>query len=109
MQSRDCSKCTSPMTEGFITDQGHGMIVVPKWVDGPPRKSAWVGVRIGGRKRTEVSTWRCRRCGFLESYAADEPNLAEEVEMRSQVKILLIGLLIVTAIALAVIAALSVG
>ena len=86
------------MSDGFITDQGHGVIVVPNWVEGPPRKSAWTGVRLSGRARSEVSTWRCRRCGLLESYAIEEPSLAQEAQVRSQAKALMVIALIVTVV-----------
>lgn len=102
MQSKDCGKCAAPMTEGFITDQGHGIIVVPNWVEGPPRTSSWVGVRIGGRPKSQVSTWRCRRCGFLENYATQEPNLAQEAQARTQLKAMVIIVLAVAAILLAI-------
>jgi hypothetical protein len=90
------------MTEGFITDQGHGLIVVPNWVEGPPRTSAWVGVRLSGKARSQVSTWRCRRCGFLENYAAEEPSLAKEAQARFQAKALLLVVFVLTAITVAV-------
>jgi hypothetical protein len=90
------------MTEGFTTDQGHGIILVPNWVEGPPRKSAWVGVRVGGKPKSEVSTFRCDRCGFLEHYALQQPSLAQEEQTRSQVKTLLIIVLIISAITVAI-------
>ena len=102
MQSRVCAKCGGSMTEGFVTDQGHGIILVPNWVEGPPRKSAWVGVRIGGKPKSEVSTWRCDRCGFLEHYAAQQPNLAQETQTRSQAKVMLIIVLVVALITVAI-------
>jgi hypothetical protein len=93
------------MIDGFITDQGHGIIVVPSWVEGSPRKSAWVGVRLGGRVRSDVTTQRCRRCGFLESYAPDEPNTAPAAPTGSQAKIVLVIMLAVLAATLAVVGA----
>lgn len=108
MPTKECPKCSGSMSEGFVTDQGHGVIVVPNWVEGPPRKSQWVGVRIGGRPKSEVSTWRCGRCGFLENYASSEPNLAQEEQTRSQIRILLIVVLILTAVIVAIAIAMNV-
>jgi hypothetical protein len=58
------------MAEGFIVDNIHGGAAVATWVEGEPKKSIWVGVKLSGTTRIEVTTWRCGRCGFLESYAA---------------------------------------
>jgi hypothetical protein len=60
------------MIEGFIVDHTHGGATVSAWVEGEPEKSIWVGLKLGGRTPIDISTWRCRRCGFLESYAPSE-------------------------------------
>jgi hypothetical protein len=57
------------MEAGYIVDQGYGTNAVPKWVAGVPEKSIWVGLKLRKRQQIEVSTYRCRRCGYLESYA----------------------------------------
>jgi hypothetical protein len=31
----------------------------------------WVCLKLGGTKPLEITIWRCRRCGYLESYAQD--------------------------------------
>ena len=57
------------MDEGYVVDRTEGGYLVSSWVEGQPEKSFWVGLRIKGRARLPVRTFRCRRCGFLESYA----------------------------------------
>lgn len=52
-----------------MVDEGYGTRSVPKWVEGEAKKSIWTGLKLRGRQRLEVSTYRCRRCGYLESYA----------------------------------------
>jgi hypothetical protein len=89
------------MAVGFVADHTHGAFAVSSWVEGPPRKSVWVGVQLGGKARSEIATWRCRRCGFLESYAVEEPNLADEVKTRAQVRVLLIVVALIAALTLA--------
>lgn len=70
MQSKDCSKCQGKMIEGFVIDANqHGQRTVSKWVEGAPEKSIWLGVKLGNGAQYEIQTWRCGRCGFLESYA----------------------------------------
>jgi rubredoxin len=71
-QSHECPKCGGAMTDGFIVDKTYGGADVPRWVEGEPKKSIWVGLKLGGTKPIEVTTWRCRRCGYLESYAPEE-------------------------------------
>jgi len=57
------------MSEGFVIDHGdYGSASVSTWHGGAPRKSIWTGVKKSD-ERLEVETWRCGRCGFLESYA----------------------------------------
>ena len=60
------------MIEGFIVDHTHGGSTVSAWVEGEPKKSIWFGVKLKGSTPIDISTWRCRRCGFLESYAPSE-------------------------------------
>ena len=58
------------MHEGFVLDRGHGNAIgVSKWVEGEPEKSFWTGYKTKDREKFEISTYRCERCGYLESYA----------------------------------------
>ena len=58
------------MSEGYLLDihQNVGRSVAA-WVEGAPEKSIWVGLKLANRAKLAVQTWRCGRCGFLESYA----------------------------------------
>ena len=64
-----CPKCQGSMTEGVVIDQSENGRGVAKWVAGPVEKSIWVGLKLKGKKPIETRTYRCNRCGFLESYA----------------------------------------
>jgi len=61
------------MEEGFLIDrrQNHSS-ALPTWVEGEPRQHWWGALKTRGRKRFDVLTRRCRRCGFLESFASIE-------------------------------------
>jgi hypothetical protein len=83
------------MAEGFVVDASHGTMGVSSWIEGAPEKSVWTGVKLSGKGRTEIATWRCNRCGFLEHYAAAAPDRSLEAAQRSQV-------LLVVAISLAI-------
>jgi len=70
MAKKICPKCEGSMTEGFLIDKGHGgSRSVSSWLEGVPERSFWMGIKLRGRAPLEVATWRCDRCGFLESYA----------------------------------------
>ena len=67
-----CPKCRSDMEVGFLVDNTYGGVETPQWASGTPDRSFWVGVRMKGRERHRVHTYRCTSCGFLESYAREE-------------------------------------
>ena len=52
-----------------MLDHTHGGSTQASWVEGPPRKSFWTGLKLSGSVQLPVTTYRCGRCGFLESYA----------------------------------------
>lgn len=67
---KECPRCRSNMSEGFILDYGdHNAKNIQKWVEGEPVRSFWTGLQTKDRDKYEVSTWRCDKCGYLESYA----------------------------------------
>lgn len=58
------------MQQGFVPDGGnHGSFAIPQWIEGPPERSFWTGLKLKGRTRIPVTTFRCERCGLLECYA----------------------------------------
>jgi len=69
MAQRNCPKCQSTMQEGWVLDNTHGGRAVAAWVEGEPKKSIWVGVKLDGKQPIEIESWRCTRCGFIEQYA----------------------------------------
>lgn len=70
MPPRDCLRCKGRLEAGFVVDQTHyGTADTEKWVAGKVERSFWSGVRTKGRDTYKVTTWRCTKCGLLESYA----------------------------------------
>ncbi len=64
-----CSKCSGQMETGFLLDVTHGGRLVASWISGPPQKG-WFGfVKVKGKTSYEAEVWRCKDCGYLESYA----------------------------------------
>jgi len=69
-RSLDCPRCGGGMEAGYMIDiDDHGTKAVPKWVEGEPQRSFWMGLKLAGKDQRDVTTYRCRRCGYLESYA----------------------------------------
>ena len=68
MRSNNCPRCQGSMSVGFIVDATEGGSAVASWVEGPPVRR-WYGIKVGKNAKYEIQTWRCTRCGFLESYA----------------------------------------
>ncbi|MEZ0244546.1 MAG: hypothetical protein ACAH11_14320 [Sphingomonas sp.] len=57
------------MTQGLILDTNQsGAHAVSSWIEGAPDRG-WLGLKLRGRTKYEILTWRCGRCGFLEGYA----------------------------------------
>ena len=70
-----CPKCGNAMELGFVidhTDQADSGSAAPEWAEGTVQRSLWTGVKIRGKERHPVQTFRCVRCGYLESYARSE-------------------------------------
>lgn len=69
MPSNNRPKCQGSMSQGFVVDVNqHSQRTVSTWVTGAPEKG-WFGVKVGRKPTFQIQTWRCGRCGFLESYA----------------------------------------
>ncbi len=60
------------MEEGFVIDRAHlNLLSQQEWAEGEPRSSFWTGLNIAGKRHYKVETFRCERCGRLESYARE--------------------------------------
>jgi hypothetical protein len=59
------------MGEGFIMDATHGAVLVARWVAGMPEPSFWSGTKVTGKEQRKIVTYRCPKCGYLESYAGE--------------------------------------
>ena len=67
---KECPRCRSNMSEGFVLDRGdHNSPGQQRWIEGEVRRSFWRGLETKGRDAYQVTTYRCDRCGYLESYA----------------------------------------
>lgn len=67
-----CLRCRGTMEPGLVLDNAYASAERQTWVDGTPGHSIWVGVKTKGHRKLSVVTFRCERCGYLESYANDD-------------------------------------
>jgi len=66
----ECPRCGKRLQPGFLLEKGDAdRNSTTQWIEGLPDKSFWTGLTIKGRQSLPVSTFRCERCGYLESYA----------------------------------------
>lgn len=64
--TKKCPKCTSEMEIGFMLDSGSWGTAIPQqqvWMEGEE-----LTLVSNGKQRT-AQTFRCKVCGYLESYA----------------------------------------
>ncbi len=57
------------MEQGFIVDCTEGGKVVSHWLAGKPEFGYFGGLKTRERVQHPVTTFRCQKCGYLESYA----------------------------------------
>ena len=65
----ECPKCQGSMSEGVTVDVAYGQSLVSQWQAAPNKVSRWFGLKVRRKDWIPTVTYRCARCGFLESYA----------------------------------------
>ena len=69
MPAPSCPKCSISLQEGFLLEHTRNSRSATEWVEGQPERSFWRGLALGGRLRLRMTSYRCPRCGLLETYA----------------------------------------
>ena len=64
-----CPHCRQTMEQGVIVDHGHGAAYGAAWVAGSVEWSRWTGLKLKGKEKLPILTYRCPNCGRLESFA----------------------------------------
>ena len=57
------------MESGFVLDETYGGVGQSNWTEGEPKKSIWTGIKVPREACHPITTYRCTKCGYLESYA----------------------------------------
>ena len=74
-----CPKCQGEMESGYLIDHSHVAFLASLWARGKPKKHWWFSLQANNAitqpspsDQIPVGTYRCKTCGFLESYARKE-------------------------------------
>jgi hypothetical protein len=72
--SPTCLRCGSEMEQGFVIDMRQpGHDTIEQWIEGLPKYNKWLGgLNTSDKRVLPIRTYRCVRCGYLESYALPE-------------------------------------
>jgi len=69
MSDRRCGKCGGSQKEGFLLDFVHNSATIGHWAEGVPEYWILKILKMKGRRKLPIQSWRCTKCGYLESYA----------------------------------------
>ena len=64
--AQECPKCRRSMQAGYVADASDGTALVSSWYEGVPEKGFFGGLKLWRKTKTEITTYRCSTCGFLE-------------------------------------------
>ena len=64
-----CPQCGGSLKTGFVRDLAQHRTDSAWWVEGPIERSFFLGIRLRGRRKAEVTALRCDSCTRLELYA----------------------------------------
>ena len=75
-----CPKCGDKMVRGYVLNSADDFTFLGEWIEGVPKAAGAFSFSIRGNgiempnasQRWAIGTFRCRTCGFLESYASME-------------------------------------
>ena len=75
---RKCSRCSGTMETGLLLDRTQAQLYPAVWADGPVKRNWLGGFKESDNSLYRVETWRCKDCGYLESYARTRTGLYEK-------------------------------
>ncbi|HWW01559.1 MAG TPA: hypothetical protein VNZ64_17810 [Candidatus Acidoferrum sp.] len=64
-----CPKCGELMEQGFTVGRSDNAASVVHWFEGVPEYGFFGGIKATKKRQFRLQTFRCSKCGFLESYA----------------------------------------
>jgi len=93
----ECMRCHAQMESGWVPDNTRAGLERQNWSPGEPQPSFWTGLKPSEDQVLPVTTLRCPRCGYLESYTIPQSQDGAVVSRRSsgqrrRVALVLMGL-----------------
>jgi hypothetical protein len=93
----ECIRCHAQMESGWVADNTQAGFTQQNWSPGEPQPSFWTGLKVEKKDQVvPITTLRCPKCGYLESYAIPQSQNGVVVSGRSssqrQFAAVLIGL-----------------
>ena len=79
----ECIRCHAQMESGWVPDNTHAGLQRQNWSPGEPQPSFWTGLKSTEDRVLPVTTLRCPKCGYLESYAIPQSQDGVLVSGRS--------------------------
>jgi hypothetical protein len=70
----ECVRCQGRMEIGYVADSTYGGYRQQNWSPGEAKRSFWTGLKINSDQFVPVTTLRCPKCGYLESYAIPQTS-----------------------------------
>ena len=65
-----CVKCGGSMEAGYLPGPGpYSLSMTGRWIKGRPVTTPRISARAPAGKALTITTWRCKDCGYLESFA----------------------------------------
>lgn len=66
-----CPDCQRRMEGGYLLGSSESARTVGTWVEGPPERSRWTGLKLKGRRQLTVYAWRCPGCSQVRLFAPE--------------------------------------
>lgn len=79
----ECMRCHAQMESGWVADNTQAGLTQQNWSSGEPQPSFWTGLKGEKDQAVPVTTLRCPKCGYLESYAIPQSPNGVSVSGRS--------------------------
>lgn len=66
---KKCSNCKGEMQAGIVVDLNYAGVLPSMWVESQPIIGVGSGAAIDSRRKVKTISYRCSKCGHVDSYA----------------------------------------
>jgi hypothetical protein len=83
----ECIRCHAQMESGWLPDDTRAGLQRQNWSPGEPQPSFWTGLKSAEDRGLPITTFRCPKCGYLESYARPQSQDGASVSRTSSSRV----------------------